>query len=111
MSTNQITRIGQGPNLGPQVGSHLPESSGVKPEPLPFHQPIEANVDGPPNSFPPGFGLLPAAARISFQVSNVEEVELDTSFCQRRSLSAPVSEEILPCWDFKYRASRIGCGS
>jgi len=64
----------------------------MKPEPLPFHQIVEINVYRSANSFPPGFGLLQAAARISLQVGNVEEVELDTFFFQGRSLSTPVAE-------------------
>jgi hypothetical protein len=64
----------------------------MKPEPLPFDQLVEVNVDRSANSFPPGFVLLQAAARISLQVGNIEEVELDTFFLQGRSLSTPVTE-------------------
>jgi hypothetical protein len=64
----------------------------MKPESLPFHQLVEINVYRSANSFPPGFGLLQTAARISLQVGNVEEVELDIFFFQGRSLSTPVAE-------------------
>ena len=64
----------------------------MKPEPLPFHQLVEINVYRSANSFPPGFGLLQAAARISLLVGNVEEVELDTFFFQSCSLATPVAK-------------------
>src|SRR5215470_6753862 len=95
MSTDQITGIGQRPNFGPQVGSHLPESSGMKPEPWPFQQLVEVNVYRSANSLPPGSCLLQAAARIGLQVGNVEKVELDTFLFQGRSLSTPIPEQIL----------------
>jgi hypothetical protein len=62
----------------------------MKPEPLPFDQLVEVNVDRSANSFPPGFVLLQAAARISLQVGNIEEVELDT-FSSKAVLFPPQS--------------------
>src|SRR5262252_7422420 len=103
MSTDQITGIGQRPNFGPQLGSHLPESSGMKPEPLPFHQLVEINVDRSANSFPPGFCLLQATGRIGLQIGNVEKVELDTFFFPSCSLSTPITEQVLARSYFKQR--------
>src|SRR5215468_9913347 len=111
MSTNQITRIGQGPNFASQVGAHLPESSCMKPEPLPFHQLVEINVDRSADSLPPGSCLPQATARIGLQISNVEKVELDTFFFQGRSPSTPVAEQVLARPHFKQRGPVIGCKS
>jgi hypothetical protein len=83
-------------------------SSGVKTETLPLHQPVKINVYRPAKSFPSGLCLPQAAARIGLQIGDVEEVELDTSFFQGRSLSTPVAEQILSWSRVKERGANIG---
>ena len=54
----QIAWISKGTNLASQVDSGLPQSCGVKTEPLPKHHFVEINVDSSANSLPTRLSLL-----------------------------------------------------
>ncbi len=96
MCAHQVAGVSERANLSSQADSRLPESSGVKTETLPLQEMIETNIDSSANSWPSGLRLLHSAARVSFQVGDVEEIEGDAFFGQLRSLASPISEQILP---------------
>ena len=66
----------------------------MKTEPLPGKETIEINVDGSTSSFPPSLSLLPSASGVRLHIRDVEEIEGDAFFSQRRSLAAPVAKQV-----------------
>jgi len=84
----------------------------MKTEPLPLNEPIKVNVDGSASSFPAPLSLLPPPAGIGLHIGNIEEVKGNALFCQRRSLTSPVPEEIASWPSVRKQRATIGvrCG-
>ena len=80
----------------------------MKTEALPRDETIEINVDGSAGSFPPSLSLLPSASRVCLHIRDVEEIEGDAFFRQRRSPATPVTEQVALLAALKRRKDRVG---